>query len=107
MVGLAGPSLAKAELLPDVIRSRHELIATGTDKLAMTTQTELNDSLSVDASDQWMTQRDVARTCHVTVITVRTWIADGRLPAYRLGPKMIRIKRSDVNALLSPLPTKP
>ena len=52
-----------------------------------------------------MTQKDVARTCHATVITVRTWIADGRLPAYRVGPKMIRIKRSDVDALLSPMPT--
>jgi excisionase family DNA binding protein len=60
--------------------------------------------MAVD-SDQWLTLKDVSRLCHVTVITARTWIANGRLPACRVGPKMIRVRRSDVDALMSPMPT--
>lgn len=73
----------------------------------MTNNNEKYDPLSVDESAEWMTQKDVARRCHVTVITVRAWITGGRLPAYRVGPKMIRIRRNDVDAMMSPVPTTP
>jgi excisionase family DNA binding protein len=33
--------------------------------------------------------------------TVRAWIRDGRLKAVRLGPKMIRINRADVDVFLA------
>jgi excisionase family DNA binding protein len=58
-----------------------------------------------DPTSEWMTQQDVANLFHITVVTVHTWIKQDRLPAYRFGPKMIRIKRSDVEALIAPLPT--
>ena len=35
----------------------------------------------------------------VSVKTVRRWIADGRLPAERLGPRLIRMKVADVDAI--------
>lgn len=38
--------------------------------------------------------------------TVRRYIADGKLPAYRLaGGTNFRVRRGDVDALLAPLPT--
>jgi excisionase family DNA binding protein len=59
----------------------------------------------LDPTSEWMTPQDVANLIHITAVTVRTWIKEDRLPAYRFGPKMIRIKRSDVEALIAPLPT--
>ncbi len=37
--------------------------------------------------------------------TVRRRISEGALPAYRLGPRHIRIKVSDIDAMLRPIPT--
>ena len=37
--------------------------------------------------------------------TVRRWIAAGRLPAYRVGPKLLRVNAADVAALARPLAT--
>jgi excisionase family DNA binding protein len=48
-----------------------------------------------------------ARIYGCTPATIRTFIADGRLPGYRIGARMIRVKRCDVEALMSPVPTTP
>lgn len=37
--------------------------------------------------------------------TIRRWIAEGRLEAKRFGPRLIRVKVSDVEALGSDIPT--
>ena len=37
--------------------------------------------------------------------TIRRYISSGDLPAYRLGPRQLRVKREDVAALLTPIPT--
>lgn len=42
---------------------------------------------------------------NVTDKTVRRWIAEGRLTAWRLGPRLIRLDRDEVNNLLRPIPT--
>lgn len=36
--------------------------------------------------------------------TIRRRIADGSLPAYRMGPRLIRLDPADVDALLRPVP---
>lgn len=41
----------------------------------------------------------------LTEKTVRRYIAAGRLPAYRVGPRNVRIKTSDLESLLVPIPT--
>lgn len=33
--------------------------------------------------------------------TIRTWVRTGLLPAYRIGPRDIRIRRDDLDAVLS------
>lgn len=35
----------------------------------------------------------------VSTRTVHRWIADGRLTAYKVGPRLVRIKAHDVDAL--------
>ena len=37
--------------------------------------------------------------------TIRRYIAAGDLPAYRIGARHIRVRTSDVDALLTPIPT--
>ncbi|ADL71294.1 hypothetical protein SEA_MORROW_35 [Mycobacterium phage Morrow] len=39
----------------------------------------------------------------VSVKTVRRYIADGRLKAIRLGPRLIRVERDSVEALMRPI----
>lgn len=36
--------------------------------------------------------------------TVRRFIESGELPAHRVGPKAVRIYRSDLDAFIQPLP---
>lgn len=48
---------------------------------------------------------DVAARYRVTTRTVRRWIAEGRLTAYRVGPTLIRLDVAEVDRLLSPIPT--
>lgn len=53
----------------------------------------------------YMTLEELAEYMKVTPRAARTWIADGKLPAYRLGSRRIRIRVADVEALLTPIPT--
>jgi excisionase family DNA binding protein len=50
-----------------------------------------------------MNLTQVADVLDVSVTTVRNWIQDGTLPAYRLGPRLIRVMVSDLTALISVL----
>ncbi|WP_100522674.1 helix-turn-helix domain-containing protein [Mycobacteroides abscessus] len=47
--------------------------------------------------------QDAATSLGVCTKTIRRWIADGRLPAYRVGPRLIKVDLSDVNALQRPI----
>ena len=48
--------------------------------------------------------RAAART-GMSVKTLRRRVADGSLPAYRTGPRMIRVRSSDVERLMRPIPS--
>jgi excisionase family DNA binding protein len=50
-----------------------------------------------------MSMQDVAVYLGVTPRTVRTMILDGRLKAYQLGSRVIRFRRSEVDAALTPV----
>lgn len=50
---------------------------------------------------------DAADTYSVSTKTIRRWIASGRLPAFRVGPRKIRVRVEDVDALARPIPTAP
>ncbi|ASJ79550.1 excise [Mycobacterium phage Kalnoky] len=47
--------------------------------------------------------QQVADHLGVSTKTVRRYIADGRLKAIRLGPRLIRVERSSVEELMRPI----
>jgi len=53
------------------------------------------------ADERYLTPSQVAGELHVTVVTVRRWIAGGQLPASKAGPRKWMIRRSDLDAFLS------
>ncbi|MBK8732851.1 MAG: helix-turn-helix domain-containing protein [Actinomycetales bacterium] len=58
------------------------------------------------AADPWVTQAEArAYLGGITDRTLRRYIAAGELPAYRLGARLLRFRRSDLDALLRPVPT--
>ena len=44
----------------------------------------------------YMTVQEAAASRKVSTRTIRRWIADGRLPASRLGPTLVRIDSDDL-----------
>ena len=52
--------------------------------------------------DEWGTVTGLAAKfgCHPN--TIRNWIHTGKLSATRFGPRMIRVRESDLQALLQP-----
>ncbi|MHA7663733.1 excisionase family DNA-binding protein [Mycolicibacterium sp. HS_4_1] len=44
---------------------------------------------------------ETAEYLGVTERTIRTWIADGRLTGYRLGPRFIRLDLNEVDAAMT------
>jgi excisionase family DNA binding protein len=45
---------------------------------------------------------DAADRCGVHYRTLRRWIADGRINAVRVGPKLLKIDVADLDAFLQP-----
>jgi excisionase family DNA binding protein len=53
------------------------------------------------ADPELLTPAKVADELHVTVVTVRRWIARGALRATKAGPRRWMIRRSDLDSFLS------
>ncbi|HEY7034990.1 MAG TPA: helix-turn-helix domain-containing protein [Thermomicrobiales bacterium] len=49
-----------------------------------------------------LTMREVAALLKVSEVTVARWLKQGRLPAYRVGPRAVRVRRVDVDNLIEP-----
>jgi excisionase family DNA binding protein len=50
----------------------------------------------------YMSVLDTAEYLKVTPRAIRSMIADGRLRAYKLGPRIIRLRRDEIDAALTP-----
>ena len=55
-----------------------------------------------NSADDFVTVREAAETLGVSPSTVWRWVDAGNLPASRVGPKAIRIRRGDVEAAIRP-----
>jgi excisionase family DNA binding protein len=55
-----------------------------------------------NSADDFVTVREAAGTLGVSPSTVWRWVDAGKLPASRVGPRAIRIRRSDVEAAVRP-----
>lgn len=53
---------------------------------------------------QWLTVNDVCEHLGITDKTLRRYIAAGKVPAYRMGGRLLRFNASDINALMEPVP---
>jgi excisionase family DNA binding protein len=59
-----------------------------------------------DHRNGWTTADDaqVAGECaHVHPRTLRRWIAAGRVPAYRLGPRLIKVDLDELDEFMRPV----
>jgi excisionase family DNA binding protein len=54
------------------------------------------------SADDFVTVREAAETLGVSPSTVWRWVDAGKLPASRVGPKAIRIRRGDVEDAVRP-----
>lgn len=50
----------------------------------------------------YLSVNDAAEYLGVTTRTVRQMIADGHLRGYRCGPRLIRLRRDEIDAALQP-----
>jgi len=57
----------------------------------------------VSKSDSLLTTTEVAERCRVSTVTVGRWVRDGKLAAVRPGGNVLRFRRQDVDALLTPV----
>lgn len=61
---------------------------------------------SIASGPAMATVAETAERLKCSTKTVRRYIADGRLTAYRVGPKMLRVDQADVDRLLRAIPTR-
>lgn len=54
---------------------------------------------------RYLSVADVCDRLGVTDRTVRGWIADGVLPASRIGKRLIRIHEDDLDGIIRAIPT--
>jgi excisionase family DNA binding protein len=53
---------------------------------------------------RWATLDEAATYAKIRKRTLRQWIADGLLPAYRMGPHLIQIDLNDIDRLRTRIP---
>ena len=53
--------------------------------------------------DPLLSKREIAELLGSTVRFVETLIADGTLPAFKVGSRMVRVRRGDALAVLRPV----
>ena len=51
-----------------------------------------------------MTISAAAEYADVHPVTLRRWVAAGRLPAYRVGPRLLKIDLDELEAIIRPIP---
>jgi len=49
-----------------------------------------------------LTIPEAAAALKVSPVTISRWLKQGRLPAYRMGPRAVRIRRDDLTDVLKP-----
>jgi excisionase family DNA binding protein len=47
-------------------------------------------------SEELLTIKETAELLNVSTVTIGRWLKQGRLTAYRLGPRQVRVRRADL-----------
>lgn len=53
----------------------------------------------------YISLQQAAEQLGVSDKTIRNWIATGRLTGYRAGPRMLRVRQEELEAIMRPIPT--
>jgi excisionase family DNA binding protein len=61
-----------------------------------------NNPRAFSSGNAYISISDTANYLGVTTRTVRQMIADGRLTGYRLGARVVRLRRDEIDAALQP-----
>jgi excisionase family DNA binding protein len=61
-------------------------------------------AVSTTTVSPWLTADEAAEYLQVTRRTLDRYRTEGRIPAYRVGPRAVRFKRADLDALAQPIP---
>jgi excisionase family DNA binding protein len=56
-----------------------------------------------DRDADYVTVPEAAALLGVSSSTIWRWIANGNLPAYRVGPRFVRVRRTELSALIRPV----
>lgn len=60
--------------------------------------------MTVQANEsELLTIAEAARLLKVSRVTLHRWLKHGRLTAYHVGPRAVRIRRSDLGAIMTPI----
>jgi excisionase family DNA binding protein len=54
-------------------------------------------------TEEYLTVTEAANLVRVSPSTIRRWIREGNLPAYRIGPRRVGLKREDLSAVVTPV----
>ncbi|GAC1448493.1 MAG: hypothetical protein PVSMB4_05710 [Ktedonobacterales bacterium] len=60
--------------------------------------------MPVSTAGEFLTVHEAAKLLKVSPVTIKRWLKQGRLRAYHVGPRAVRIKQEDIEALLTPTP---
>ena len=55
-------------------------------------------------NDRYITVKEAAVLAGREPQTIRRWFYEGRLTRYRVGPRAIRVRLSELEALITPVP---
>ncbi len=53
--------------------------------------------------EEFVTIAEAARVLRVSPSTIRRWIGEGDLPAYRVGRRRVRVRKPDLARLIAPV----
>jgi excisionase family DNA binding protein len=57
---------------------------------------------TTEAPENWLTVAEFARRLSLSERTVLRMLADGKIPAVRVGPRLVRIPASALDAIVRP-----
>lgn len=59
--------------------------------------------MSTQQESEWLSIREAGRQLKVSRTTIHRWLKQGRLRAYHIGPKAVRIRRPDIERVIAPM----
>ena len=59
--------------------------------------------MAVDVGGDLLTLQEAAAQLKMSVVTIKRYVKQGRLQAYHVGPRAVRVKRDDLARVLAPV----